>query len=103
MTQSELFKLLKQIGIPIAYGSFAKEQTPPYAAYYRERNENIPADDKVYYSSPNFILEIYVARRDLTLENKIEKLLSDNDIPFEVDETYLPDEKLRMITYTFSI
>ena len=32
-----------------------------------------------------------------------EDIFSDNDIPFDVDEAYLPDEKLRMLIYTFSI
>lgn len=103
MTQAELFKMLKKIGIPIAYGRFEKEQTPPYSVYYRDANDNVMADDKVYHSSPNFVLEVYVKKRDLILEEKIETLFSDNDIPFDVDESDLPDEKLRMITYKFSI
>lgn len=103
MTQSELFEMLKQVGIPIAYGTFSKEQTPPYAVYYRQGNTNIFADNKVYHSSHDFVLEVYIVKKNLTLENKIEKLFSDNDIPFDVDEAYLPDEKLRMLIYTFSI
>ncbi len=103
MTQSELYKMLKEIGIPIAYGQFTEEQIPEYAVYYREGNTNIAADNKVYHSSPDFALEVYVVKRNLALENKIEKLFSDNDIPFDVEETYLPEEKLRMLRYTFSI
>ena len=104
MTQAELFKLLKGgLGIPLAYGCFEKEQTPPYSVYYRERNSNNFADNTVYHSSPDFVLEVYVKKRDLALEEKIEQLFCDNEIPFEVEEIYLPEEKLRMIRYTFSI
>lgn len=103
MTQAELYKMLKKIGIPIAYGQFTQEQTPEYAVYYREGNTNVVADDKVYYSSPDFVLEVYMVKRNLALENKIETLFSDNNIPFDVEEIYLPEEKLRMLRYTFSI
>lgn len=103
MTAAELYGILKKIGIPIAYGAFSEEQAPPYAVYYRERNENITADDRVYYFEQSFVLEVYVSKRSLSLENKIDTLFSDNDIPYEADEVYLPDEKLRMITYEFSV
>ncbi len=103
MTQAELFEMLKTIGIPIAYRVFFKEQLPPYAVYYRDGIKIVLADNTVYYSSPDFALELYVAKRDLDLEEKIEKLFSDNDIPFDVEEIYLPDEKLQMIRYIFSI
>lgn len=103
MTQEGLKKLLKTLGIPIAYGTFDVKQTPPYALYYRDFNDNVYADNIVYTYRQHFILEVYTRYRDLDIERKIEELFAANDIPYEVEEEYLADQELRKTTYDFYI
>lgn len=103
MTQEELYALLETIGIPIAERVFDEAVSPPFAVYYRDGDEKVYADDKVYIKNQNFVLELYVDYKMPELEERIEKLFDDNEIPYEVDEVYLPDEKMREIIYEFSV
>ena len=105
MTQEELYSLLETIGIPIAETVFPEDerQSPPFAVYYRKSNENTYADDKVYIKHQNFVLELYVEYKMPELEEKIETLFNDNEIAYTVDEDYLSDEKMREITYEFTV
>lgn len=103
MTQEELYSLLETIGIPIAETVFVEKQSPPFAVYYRKNNENTYADDKVYIKHQNFVLELYVDYKMPELEEKIETLFNDNEIAYTVDEDYLSDEKMREITYEFTV
>ena len=103
MTIDELNIQLKKLGIPIAYGVFSEKQIPPYITYFRHNDEAVYADDTVYTKSPHIVLELYCKKRNMQLETAIEKLLTVNEIPYEVYEEYLSDEKLRMITYEFNL
>ena len=103
MTLEDFKKLIKTLKIPSAYGVFKKQQTTPYILYYRDSSASVNADDSTYYSAKHIILELYSKDKDITSETAIEKLLTDNDIPYEVDEDYISDEKLRRITYYFYI
>ena len=105
MTQLELNDTLtKTLNIPIAYGKFDDDrQMPPYLVFYRDENENIKADDVSYAKFEHIIVELYVKHRNLEIERKIEQMLEENDIPFEVDEAYVSEEKLRIIKYYFYV
>lgn len=103
MTEGRLYELLKQSGLPIAYRCFSKPQTPPYAVYYRTGSESIFADNRVYYSLPEYVLELYTKKRDREPAARLEEILNNNELPYEMTETYLSDEGLIMITYEFSV
>ena len=92
MNERELFVLLQTLSIPIAYRAFDEKAKakPPFAVYYREDNEHDHADDTIYHTRKNMVLELYTPKaRNLAVEQEIESLLLKNEIIFEVDETYL--------------
>lgn len=101
MTQEELYLLLENIGIPIAYRVFPEDekQSPPFAVYYRLGCENEYADDKAYFKSQKFVIELYTDYRVPELEEQIETLLNENEIPYTTEEVYLDDEKMYEIIY----
>lgn len=103
MTQAELYTLLKSIKIPIAERVFEKPQKPPYGIYYRINNDSTYADNCNYAESPRFVFELYTAKRNLELEQKIEELFKENDMPYSVNEIYISEEKLREVIYEFNI
>ena len=103
MTQEELYSLLKTIGIPIAERVFLEKQTPPFAVYYRSSDENLYADDKLYNKMQNYVLELYVDYKMPELEERIEALFDENEIPYTASESYLSDERLREIIYEFKV
>ena len=103
MKQSELYNLLKKINIPIKYRLFSKKQNPPYGIYFRTAPDNIFADDSIFSKIQNYRLEIYNDVIDRKLEEKIEQLLSENEITYSKDEDYIEDEKKYIIYYDFTI
>lgn len=106
MTEQELFALLQTLSIPVAYRAFEEKEkvSPPFAAFYRMNNEQTYADDIVYDTQKNMALELYTPKaRNLTIEQEIETLLTENEIPFEASESYLSEEKMVEILYEFTI
>lgn len=109
MTEQEFFALLQTLSIPVAYRSFHPEDgnkvvVPPFAVYYRTDNENTYADNIVYHANKNMVVELYTPRvRNLTIEQEIETLLTNNEIAFETEEIYLAEEKMVEIVYSFMI
>ena len=55
---------------------------------------NMRADSKVHFKINDVNIELYTAKKDLVAEAKLEKLLDDNEIPYESSEIYIDSEKL---------
>lgn len=105
MTEKELVLILKKAKIPLFYREFSSSAQikPPYMVYYRENNDNIYADDEAYIVSKNMVVELYTEKKDFALEEKIEKIFAENGIICEIDEVYIPEEKIHEIIYEFQI
>lgn len=105
MTIAELKKLLEKSGLPVAYRQFEKEDNVslPFITFFRETDDNIPADDKVYKKIHNCRVELCTALKNLALENTVEKLFDENEIFYEADEVYIEDEKMYMVVYDIQI
>lgn len=102
MTHKDLFKLLKTVGIPVAYDHFEdnKNLTPPFMAYREQSPNNFKADGITYYSALNFEIELVTSKKDVELEDKISKLLTENKIPYDKeDEVWDENEKIYHIFY----
>ncbi len=95
-----IFKLLKKLNLPVAYGAFKNKVDAPYIVYLGSGNENFKADNKVYNSQKNYRIEYYYKLKDEEKEEEIEKIFNDNEIIWEKSEDiYISDEKLYMINY----
>ena len=108
MTKAKLQKLLKTLKIPVAYRRFKKEQAkqikPPFLVYYRTDNNDILADDITFFSSENIVVELYCTDRNESLEKALEKIFTDNEIPYKViDEVYIESEDLFETIYEIQI
>lgn len=102
MEHKVLFKLLKSVGIPVAYDHFDdnKLTNPPFIAYREQQPDNFKADNTVYSVFLNYEIELVTSKKDVELENKISDLLTKNDIPYEkTDEIWDNDEKIYHIFY----
>ncbi len=101
MTLTELYQLLKQSGIPVTYSHFEEGQAPelPYICYLEVGNSNLMADGIVYSKIIEVDIELYYEKKDLALEEGLEQLLMNNNIPWNATETYINDEKLYQKTY----
>lgn len=99
----ELKTILEQLNIPVAYDHFNTPTAPPFIAYKRYSQSNFGADNKVYEKINNYYVELYTEYKDVNLEERLEDLLNDYDIFFNVEsEDYIYDEKMYQIIYQVS-
>ncbi|MCI6466385.1 MAG: hypothetical protein MSA90_13065 [Faecalicatena sp.] len=105
MTLLELKKKIDALGLPVAYRFFAVGQVPelPYIVYYADEDVGFFADDIVYYEDCAVTIEAYSTQKDLGLETKIKKLLTDNQLPYESYEDFLDSENMYLKAYEFNI
>ena len=93
----ELYDLLKTLGIPVAYDHFDsnKHVTPPFVAYREIGTDTFKADGVTYYRPHEYEIELVTEKKDLTLQQSIEDLLTQNKIPYDVyNEVWDEDEKI---------
>ena len=97
MNHKEIYNLLKTLDVPVAYDHFELKQNiiPPFIVY-REISGNVfNADSITYFKTLNFEIELVTTKKDIKLQQDIEKKLTDNNIPYEVaDEVWDSQEKI---------
>ena len=100
MENKKLFELLKQMNLEVAYNHFNKKIEPPFIIYDDDDPTTFKADDKVYKKINNYIVDLVTSKKDVKLENQLEQLFDDNNIPYEKTSDYIEDEKIYQIEYT---
>lgn len=104
MTLNELKNILDTLGINVAYSHFVKETSTPYLVYYVDGTDNMLADNKVFYKNVGVTIELYTDKKDVALEERLEELLNQNELPYEiVSETYIDSEEVYEIVYQISL
>lgn len=100
----ELKTALDGLQIPVAYRHFSKPTSTPYCVYYVEGTDNLSADNITYYETKDVSIELYTDKKDLTLEESLKTILTNNDIPYEQTfETYIAEEKLFEVVYSINL
>lgn len=97
MTHKEIFDLLKTLGIPTAYDHFDsnKNISPPFIAYREQAVDTFKADGITYYRPYEFEIELVTDKKDVSLEGQVETLLTNNNIPYDVEtEVWDEEEKI---------
>lgn len=97
MTHKQVFDLLKTLKIPVAYDHFDsnKQINPPFIAYREIAPETFKADGITYYRPYEFEIELVTDKKDVSLEGQIETLLTENNIPYDIEsEVWDDDEKI---------
>ena len=101
---SELYELLKELKMPVAYHHFIKAKSPPFIVYYRVNSKNFVADDSVYTKTNIYRIELYTKQKDVNKEIEIENLLDRSGIIYEViSESYIESEKIYQAIYEINI
>lgn len=89
---------LTELSGKIVFDHFTTAQTLPFACYLYDFDTS-GADDYHGIQWINFRLELYTEIRNIPLENKILKALSDVEITSDSD--YLSDERMYITTFNF--
>lgn len=93
-------KLLEPLGKPVGYFVNPKPGEVPFIVYYGAGSNNFKADNVVYSKEDHWNIELYVDKKDVTLEERLEKLLDDAEIVWEKgSDVYIDTEKVFLIPY----
>lgn len=97
MEHKQLYDLLETLNLEVAYNHFDSNKNiePPFIVYRETSPDTFKADNKTYYRPYEFEIELVTIKKDPTLQKKLEKLLDDNNIPYDMlDETWDNEEKI---------
>ena len=101
MTHNEVFEVLEELSLPIAYDHFAEGESPdpPFLCFLYPRNRPTGADNTVYYQLHELDIELYTDAKDPVLEQRVEKLLTEHEMFFHKSEVWIEEEKMYEVLY----
>ena len=104
MTAQQLSNILETIpGFDdrVAMNSFPEGEAPelPWIVYRQISANRFLADNRVYYNSPVFVIELYTEVKSQDTEKALESALASAELIWTKDEEYLDSERCYMITY----
>ena len=105
MTEQEVFKMVKSIGLPVAYHHYeeGQEAQKPYLVYLYPGSNNFSADGVVYQGINQLDIELYTEKKDLETEKKVEAVLKEHGFFYEKTEAYLESEKMFEVLYEMEV
>lgn len=105
MTAQQLSSILESI--PGYFGrvtmnAFPEGEAPdlPWIVYRQTSANRFLADNRIYYRSPVFAIELYTEVKSPDAENAIESALASAELIWTKEEEYLDSERCYMVTYT---
>ena len=104
MTLIELHNVLKETGLPVAYGYFPDDERvkPPCITYEEAYSSNFGADNYVYSPFTNVDIFLFLRQKGPE-EQTLERVLNEHRIYWEKTETWENDEKVYQILYEVRI
>ena len=105
MTLTEIYNMVVQVGVPVAYYQFSDDtaKPPPFICYYYPNDDDFSADNINYTRINQLVIELYTDNKDFALESQLETVLIQHDMYFDKTEVYIDDEKMYMVTYTMEV
>ena len=105
MTAKQLSNILETIpGFVdrVAMNAFPEGEAPelPWIVYRQTSANGFFADNRVYYNSPVFVIELYTEVKSPETEKTLESALASAELIWTKDEDYLDSERCYMIIYT---
>lgn len=100
MKEIDIYPLLTGMKIPVAYDHFVNDDTlPPFILYRNDDTETFKADDKTYYKENSYIVDLVTEKKDVSVEEQLETIFNNNNIPFDKVEDYIESQKIFQIRY----
>lgn len=96
MTHTQVASMIASVGVPYAYYQFNKKtaQEPPFICFFYPNNNDVLADNKNYQKVEHLVVELYTDNKDFDLEQTVENVLTENELVYTREETYLDDERM---------
>lgn len=104
MTLNQLKNILKKLKLPVAYSYFKRRVSPPYIVFSVAQTKNYFADNIVVKKMQSVNIELYTEEKNVELEENLEKILNDNELPYEIEgEIFIEEENIYQIIYKITV
>lgn len=87
MSVKDIGDMLSLTGLPVYYDHAKQGAKLPYITFTTE-SDNFYADNKTYQKITTIRAVLYTAKKSSELEESLEAVFDDNDIPWSRDEVY---------------
>jgi len=105
MTSFEVIAQLKNLApdplTAVEYDHVKNGTLVPFMIINYDETGNMAADNVILIRGFLFTCVLYIAKRDKTIEGAVEKILTDNELPWEKSTEFIEDPDVYAITYTF--
>lgn len=101
MTRAEVYKMVKDIGLPCAYYQFADNtpQVAPFIVWFFLRNTDVIADNENYVDKEVLNIELYTKQRDFDKEADVEAALKSYGFVYAKEASFVDSERIWQISY----
>lgn len=101
---THVYQTILACGIPGTYEAYPVGHVPelPWFVYLLDEAGSTFADDDNYAAIPRFRVELYEVSRDEDLESSIADAIREAYGPVDVLPTWVTDEGVHMVTYSFA-
>lgn len=101
MTYQQINRMVESIGLPYAYHEFENKthQAPPYVIFEYTGDNDFHADDQNYQEITVLQISLYTREKDIYTEAIIKQILTNNDLVWEWDSSYVDSEALHRTTF----
>ena len=101
----ELVNMIQEMDIPFAYDHFTEGEAiePPFICFLLPGSDNFSADGIVYFKINEVHIELYTDVKSPVIENKVEAVLDKHGIFYNKTETWIEDEKLYEVLFSFEL
>ena len=100
-TYKGISDLIASIGIPYAYYQFPEgtAEPTPFICFYYSGEGGVYADNINFAKRVDLTIELYTDEKRFDLEQAIETILNENELPFVRYESYIDSEQMILNTY----
>lgn len=100
MSIQEFDELISKYPVQSEFDHFSDQVSIPFLVWNYEK-DNFKADNKVFYSSNRFSVELYTRKKDTILEEeKLEQFFNKHNLVWEkIHQSWINDEKVMLSAY----
>ena len=105
MSYEEINEMMQEIGMPYAYHHFAEGESPdpPFVLFLSPGENTFGADNLMYICFKILHIELYTDEKSPEAEERVEAVLTHNNIYYAKTETWIESEKLYEVLYYLEV
>lgn len=105
MTLAELYSVLTEVKLPVAYQAFPADKAPemPFIIYMELGSDNFGADNIVWHSATRIEIDLLCKKKNRETEILLETELTKAGIYWERESNHNDDEDCYVTTYNIEI